>query len=152
MFLECLQHTAACSAYRGVWCSRHIGMLCSTFGWRLAVFRTRLVHLDMAGMLFLVVVHGCRCSVSVCLMGRLCERRRRRLFRLDYCHARFIGCWLCAVSRVLVCFSACVCTACAPMCAIQYRCCDPWLPRGRGAVILHAGVVFSQGFFLFAFS
>ena len=86
-------------------------------------------------------------------MGRLCERCRRHVFLplaakvlFDYCHAMFIGCWLCAASRVFVCFVACVCTACAPMFAIQFRCCDPWLPRGRGAVILHAGVVLWQVF------
>ena len=53
-----------------------------------------------------------------------------------------------AVSRVFVCFVVCACTACAPMFAIQFRCCDPWLPRGRGAEILNAGVVLSQVFWL----
>ena len=72
-------------------------------------------------------------------------------FLLDDGHARFILCWLCAV-LLFVCFVACVCTACAPMFAIQFRCCDPWLPRGRSAVILHAGVVLSQGSFWFPFS
>ena len=71
-------------------------------------------------------------------------------FLLDHGHARLILCWLCAV-LLFVCFVACVCTACAPMFAILFRCCDPWLPRGRGAVILHAGVALSQGTFRFAF-
>ena len=41
-------------------------------------------------------------------------------FLLDYCHAMFIACWLCAASRVFVCFVVCVCTVCAPMCAVLF--------------------------------
>ena len=74
-------------------------------------------------------------------------------FLLDHGHARFILCWLCAVPLFVCLFVLSrACTVCAPMFAIQFRCCDPWLPRGRSAVILHAGVVLSQGAFWFLFS
>ena len=69
-----------------------------------------------------------------------------------HCFAEFESIVNCLVSRVFVCFVSCVCTACAPMFAIQFRCCDPWLSRGRGAVILHAGVVLSQGCLLVCIS
>ena len=59
---------------------------------------------------------------------------------------------VCGIARVclFVCFVARACTARVTMFAIQCRCRDPWVPRGRGAVILHAGVGLSQ-YFVFAF-
>jgi len=111
--------------------------------------------------LFLVVVYGCRCSVSVCLMGRLCERCRRHVC-LSHLKQRRNFFWIIGMRGLLGvgCVRRCtrlfvlsrVCTACAVMFAILFRCCDSWLPRGRGAVMLHAGVALSQGTFRFAFS
>ena len=69
--------------------------------------------MSMVSFMVLVVVHGCRCSVSVCLMGRLCERCRRHVF-LSHPKSRLVR-------------------ACLPFSFVV----DPWLPRGRGAVIFY---------------
>ena len=108
---------------------------------------------------FLVVVHGCRCSVSVCLMGRLHERCLRHVCLSHPKQRRFsptiamrgLLCVGCVRRCTLLFVLSRVGTVCAPTFAILFRCCDPWLPRGRGAVILHAGVVLFMGAFWFPF-